>query len=505
MNSGKTFVVFAVVAIALLSAMPSRDSVWTDEAQTYHYAKQPSFQAWRAELVSAKESETLMPIGMLVPWVAAKVVGTSEWSMRAVNILWAILALIPLLLISRRLSLPWLPILFIVQPFLWFYSNEARPYVLQIAEGSWLLLSLLRYIELGGRGVRWVWCFVVAGTLLCSTSLLGVVPFVATLAVGIAVLGKIGTRPSRAAWVPLALSVPPLLLLGWYYLSALHRGAGASKVWPVNASNIAFAFYELLGFAGLGPGRVALRGAAAGSHEGGLMVSLAPYLPGIVALFILYCVIALGYSRGLRTPERALYLLVPSGVVVLSVSGLAILAGAAHFPFWGRHLAPVFPAIVLIAAISLSSLGFRRSATWGLAATLCVVLFASSLQLKYADRHAKDDYRGATNRAAAALSTGKRVWWFADVWASRYYGLDVTIKDPQASGLPIRPDDFSGRYEQLPPPDLIVLSKPDIYDKDSSLRAFIQQAGYRQSGQLQAFQFFEKSARSALTLNAGPH
>jgi hypothetical protein len=509
MNSSKTLLIFAVIAIALISAMPSTDSVWTDEAQTYHYAKQPSFEAWRSELVSAKESETLMPVGMFVPWVAAKVLGTSEWSMRAINILWAILALVPLLLISKQLSLPWLPILFLVQPFLWFYSNEARPYTLQIAEGSWLLLSLIRYIELGERGIRWIWCFVLSGVLLCATSLLGVIPFFAALVVGIAVLVNRGIRPARAAWIPLVLAVPPLLLLGRYYLSALHRGAGASRVWPVNASNVAFAFYELLGFTGLGPGRVALRGAAAGGHGGGIMANLAPYLPAMIALFILYCVISVGYLHYLRNKKQALYLLVPSGVVVISFVGLAILAAAAHFPFWGRHLAPVFPAIVLIAAVSLSSIGFRQLAISGLAATLCLLLLASSLQLRYADRHAKDDYRGATNRAAAALSSGKRVWWFADVWASRYYGLDVTIKDPQASGLPIRPDDFSGRYQQLPPPDLIVLSKPDIYDQDSSLRAFIQRAGYHQSGHVQAFQFFEKSALSetapALTLNAVAH
>ncbi len=509
MKSSKTLLIFAVIAIVLISAMPSTDSVWTDEAQTFHYAKQPSFQAWRTELVSAKESETLMPVGMFVPWVAAKMLGTSEWSMRAPNILWAILGLIPLFLISEQLSLPWLPILFLVQPFLWFYANEARPYTLQIAEGSWLLLSLLKYLELEGLGVRWIWCFVSSGVLLCATSLLGVIPFFAALAVGIAVSIKRHIRPARAAWLPLLLAVPPLLLLGWYYLSALHRGAGASKVWPVSASNVAFAFYELLGFTGLGPGRVALRGAAAGGHGGGIVADLAPYLPAMTALFLFYCVISVGYWRYLRNKKQALYLLVPSGVVFISVLGLAILAAVAHFPFWGRHLAPVFPAIVVIVGISLSAIGFRRLASSGLAAVFCLLLLASSLQLRYADRHAKDDYRDATNRAAVALSNGKRVWWFADVWASRYYGLDVTIKNPQASGLPIRPDDFSGRYQQLPPPDLIVLSKPDIYDKDSSLREFIQRAGYRQSGQVQAFQFFEKPSPGGtahpLTLNAVAH
>src|SRR5271156_3627778 len=183
------------------------------------------------DMVSDKTSEVLMPVGMFVPWVAARFTGTSEWSMRAPNILWAILALIPLFVLGEQLSLPWLPVLFVVQPFLWFYANEARPYTLQIAEGAWLLLSLLKYIECQGRSVRWAWCFVVAGVLLCATSLLGVVPFGVTLAVGVFTFLRLGIRPSRAAWIPVALAVPVLLLLAVYHLWALHGGAESSKVW----------------------------------------------------------------------------------------------------------------------------------------------------------------------------------------------------------------------------------------------------------------------------------
>jgi len=491
MNSGKMLLVSTLIAVLFISAMPSSDSFWTDEAQTYHYAKQTSFRAWHGELLSDKESEALMPLGMFVPWLAAKVMGTTEWRMRAINILWAIAALIPMLVLSRQFSLSWLPLLFAVQPYLWFYTNEARPYTLQMAEGSWLILSLLKYLETEGRGVRWIWCFVVAGVLLCTTSLLGVIPFCAVLAVGLAAHLRLGIRPSRYAWIPIALGIPTLLLLGVYYLWALHGGAESSKVWSVSAGNLAFSIYELLGFAGLGPGRAALRGVAR-SQVGNVSSNMLPYLPGILALFVMYCVVAVGYYRALRIPQRALYLIVTTAVVVTSALGLAVLAAAAHFPFWGRHLAPVFPAIVIIVAISLSSLSSRQRVSSGVAVILCLTLLVSSLQLRYADRHKKDNYRVAVNHAEEALAAGGRVWWFADVWASRYYGLDVTIKNTSASDMPIRPDGLSGEYQELPPPDLIVLSKPDIYDKTGALREFIRKAGYHQSGQAQAFQFFEK-------------
>jgi hypothetical protein len=259
----------------------------------------------------------------------------------------------------------------------------------------------------------------------------------------------------------------------------------------VNAANLAFSVYELLGFTGLGPGRVALRGAAK-SQEVGVASNILPYLPGMLTLAIMYCVAAVGYYRALRIPKWASYLKVTTAVIIVSALGLAVLAVGAHFPFWGRHLAPVLPAIVVIVAISLSSLSSKQWITSGLAAILCFVLLMSSIELRFADRHRKDDYRSAVSRADAALAAGKRVWWFADVWASRYYGLDVTVTNTQASGEPIRPDGFSGRYQQLPQPDLIVLSKPDIYDKRGTLREFIRQAGYHQIAVAQAFQFYEK-------------
>ena len=491
MSLSKWFLLTPLLAVALIAAMPGKDSIWTDEGQTYHYATQPDFHTWRVALVHDGASEALMPGGMLAPWLAARAFPTSEWSMRAVNVLWAVLALVPLVLLMRQLHLPWLPILFAVQPFLWFYTNEARPYVMQIAEGAWLLLALLKWGEPGERPERWCWCFAAAGVLLCATSLLGVIPFVAVFLIGLLAVWKQKLRPPRSCWLPLALSCPPLLLLGAYYLWTLHRGAESSKAWPVNISNVAFSFYELFGFSGLGAGRAAMRGAAV-SATGGVTHGLLQYLPAVAALAILYALVAIGYYRALRNPRWRYYLLATSGLVILSVCGLGVLAAVAHFPFWGRHLAPIFPAIVLIVAISLASVDSRPWVNPSLAAALCLILLASSLQLKFSARHAKDDYRSASHRAIAELNEGKRVWWFADFWAARYYGLNITIADPWASGVAIRPDQYIGRFDPLPSPDLIVLSKPDIYDKTGNLQLFMQRAGFHQTGQVQSFAFFER-------------
>jgi hypothetical protein len=192
----------------------------------------------------------------------------------------------------------------------------------------------------------------------------------------------------------------------------------------------------------------------------------------MLALLAVYCAAAAGYYRAIKTGDRSSCLIVTTAVVGLTALLLAILAAAAHFPFWGRHLAPVFPGVVIIVAISLASISSKQWVPPAIATTLYVILALSSWELRFAARHKKDDYRYAVQRVAVALSSGKRVWWFADVWASRYYG--------------------DGRYEELPQPDVIVLSKPDIYDKNASLRGFIRKAGYHPYAQAQAFEFFEK-------------
>ncbi len=490
-NLTKILLLSSIVAILLILAMPGTQSLWIDEAQTYHFVKQPNFASWRAELLADRDSEAMMPLGMLAPWLAAKVLGTTEWSMRAINILWAILALIPFILMGKKFALPWLPLLFAVQPFLYFYANEARPYTLQIAEGAWLLFALIQCIDEDRPRTRWAWCFAITGLLLCATSLLGVVPFFAALTVLLAVGRKSNNRPLRNAWIPIAAVLPVLLLLGGYYLWVLHKGAESSKVWAVSPGNVAFSMYELLGFTGLGPGRSQLRQEATG-QTAGLVSYMLPYLPALVALFGVYCIVGFGYYRALRSGKLRTPAIVMSAVILLSILGLGVLAAAAHFPFWGRHLAPIFPAVVILLGISLNSLKFRPVVRAVVTALLCVLLFVSSWQLGHSSRHSKDDYRVASNRAAVALSAGKRVWWFADVRAARYYGLDVTVIQPFASRIAIRPGTSLGPYKNLPLPDLIILSKPDIYDPVARLRTFIRNAGYHQTDHLQAFQFFTR-------------
>ena len=87
----------------------------------------------------------------------------------------------------------------------------------------------------------------------------------------------------------------------------------------------------------------------------------------------------------------------------------------------------------------------------------------SSIEIRFAPRHAKEDYRGAAAYALPMVRNNKLVWWAADKTTGFYYHLPrwnepgATFWEPFQSPLPV---DLSNRAE----PQMVALSKPDIYD-----------------------------------------
>src|SRR2546426_1405092 len=134
---------FALSVLAGLAAITS-ESLWIDEGQTLHFAKQPTFQAWFETIRHNTKSEAQMPLGMLAAWAGGKILGLGEWQFRAANLLWVGLAGTAMGLIGRLLKQPALLFVFLIHPFLWFYANEARPYAMQICASAWLLYVLVR-------------------------------------------------------------------------------------------------------------------------------------------------------------------------------------------------------------------------------------------------------------------------------------------------------------------------------------------------------------------------
>jgi hypothetical protein len=490
----------AVLALAfsllLVCLMPTSQSLWIDEGFTVPYAQEHSFGGFLSRLQNEKGSEALMPLGMLSSWAGAKIFGVSEVGLRAVSALWAAIAVALLWRAGVAAGLVWLPALFACHPFLWYYASEVRPYAMVIAMGAGLLYGLVAVLSPGGSTKRGVHAVLFFGPLLCATQVLGVVPCaVVAVAVGVVLL-KRKWRPGLGDIAALAVSGMAFVLLGIYYAKVMARGADINweGPWRVGLSNILFSAYELLGFTGFGPGRHELRQSALGHGIVGALDGFTVTAAlGVAALALLYTVILFRFlkqSKSVR-PGAARLALVSGLVVVATVGLMFVLCLVVGSPFWGRHLAAILPFVVLAAGIAASVPGdSARRMTNAVILLLGATLLTSSLMIRLAPRHSRDDYRGAAHIAKLAAREGKTVWWTAAVEPAAYYQVlpcKAAHGDPR--GCVFHTDNRTGGYlTDLPTPDLILLSKPELYDTTGAVREFIRQHHFRLVERFKAFE-----------------
>lgn len=469
-------------AAALL--MVSSESLWIDEGQTWVFAREPSMSGWMAALLSNTKSEAQMPLSMLVAWLGAKVVGQSEWQLRSLNALWVGIAGIAIGWLGRTLKLRVLLPLFLIHPFVWYYANEARPYALLIGISAWLLALWVSFHLNPTLSVTRLWTLGAIVTLgLASSLLFGFALVGVGFAFGVtALINKI--RFERRYLIPIAVTSVALAALMAYYLWTLLHGARGARIWSVGVSNVAFALYELLGFAGLGPPRHELRELARSSAGLGTLMSHGYYVIGPALLAAVYLLLIQPLWRLRR---ESLWVILTGGVA-LSTAAIFVVSVAFRFPFWGRHLAFILPSTVLLISKALPEVtnGLRRKS---LLVALCLLLLASSLSLRFSPQYRKDDYRSASGIAKVALLSGKTVWWVADRVAGEYYGLGEHLESGELIWFH---NNSSHDLTNRPAPDLICFSKPDVSDAQNSVGSYIREHDFRPVAELTAFRLYTR-------------
>lgn len=484
-----------ILALCLLPLMFSADSLWIDEGFNARFARQPSFGGFLDLFLSGTASDNQMPLSMLVSWIGGQVIGTSELALRIVNVGWGLATISAFRMVGGRVGRPWLVLLIMLHPFTWMYTNEARPYAMQIACGAWLVFAVVQCIHARGEGLVWVAAVCIAGVALCGSSLLGVITFSGVVLVLAIYAVRHPFRLTRTQLVCMATALVCLLLLGAFYAWTLSRGAGGARIWPVGLGSLAFAAYELGGFAGLGPSRQDLR-AAGRTGALGILRDFAPYLIAIALLGVCYAMLAIRVARGslarMQDPERACFGAF-AGVVAWTTLAMLALSILVKWPFWGRHLAPMFPFLVASFGLLLPpiSVALARSQRL-LIGAFGILLLTSSLSLRFADRHRKDDYREAARITRNALETRRTVWWAAAEVVADYYRVPLTASGPLAGKARLLNDVPRQNLAVLPPPDLIVLSKVDVYDSEGFIREYITSHQYRLAGRTQAFTFWTR-------------
>jgi len=261
--------------------------------------------------------------------------------------------------------------------------------------------------------------------------------------------------------------------------------------------------YELLGVAGLGPGRGELRASPAA-----LLAFLAPVL---AYTFLLVSFICAGTALALYRHNHANRW---KGAVVFwftpaALAATAILAGiVGDFRLVGRHLTPILPFVLILFSLAADTLWHTRLRMVGRAIAILAILamLGSALAYRTGARHAKDDYRSAASLAHETLAEGGTVWWAADPAGARYYDLDLGVLSATAHGPTMSANRAHLAWNvpesvvaMLPGVDMVILTKPDVYDEQGILRKLLAGHSYTLHAAKQSFRIYTVDSASAST------
>jgi predicted membrane protein len=476
-----------LVGLLLLPVMISNESFWMDECGTAAYGWEPTLSAWWQHLSHDAGADCQLPLGLFFTWVVSHTFGSHEWQLRAMNVLWGALALLAMYRAGKRLQLPWLPLLLAIQPYFWFYTDEARPYALELACGAWLFAGLTAFLCSRGEDDSWAWEFSIGAVALCYTTMLAPVAIATTLFAGGIFALKNKWKIHRKSIFVLVGSAVAVLPVGIYYGSSLGRAAGA-MLWHVDLKFFAYVIYEVTGLVGLGPNIDSIRELARSPHLAATIMNHgSQFALAAVCAVVLVLVLFLGLRKWSAQSKSSL---LGSLVLVLITSSLlfVVVGIAIQKAFWGRHFAPLVPFYVVLLGVAIAGLQGSRKLRW-LTFMLAGLLVFSSLNLRFGAEHRKENYREAAAIARSALAEKKSVWWAAAYYGARYYHLDCATSSPESGKAFCT---FFTDFTKYPPPDMIIFSRPDVFDVTGALQKIIRDNGYRPIKTLDGFVIWSK-------------
>lgn len=502
--------VLLALTVSLL-AMTSQ-SLWIDEAYIATKAAQPTLAGWW-RLMQHSGGDLQMPFYTFYVWAFAKIFGFSEWALRAANIPIFVIGFTAFVTAFPKPQRFFAAAVASLCPFAWYYLDEARPYAMQL--GSSLLIFGAIYRLCGdtplepARARNWLTAFWLGIIVLCGSHLLGVIWAGAAL---FALLLLLSPKPLfqlfRNHWQICVSALILLAALACYYvwtikfgtrsLDAGDKSGGAALTAVKSAAHFrqgfgggtgltstAYLIFDLLGFSGLGPGKLEIRAGRLSAFR---------HFAAPLALFALtlFSLLALWLPRMIRRPGLPKRLAL-AFVVVLPLLLLTLAGHFVGFLVLSRHCTPLMPAILFVFSLALcSACSSGRASLKILSVAFLVLSLLSCLSIRFAARHQKDDYRDAARTALAALDQGKKVWWSADDYGAAYYHLLVAAAPGETGHALLLLNPAPQTLATLPAPDVVVLSKPDLYDNQQALQNYVSNNPYSQIATLPAFAVWQR-------------
>jgi mannosyltransferase len=403
-------------------------SIWLDESATMHLVDR-GFSGMLSHLSS---SESTPPLYYVLVWAWTKIFGTGPIGFRSFSALVGTIT-IPVLYaagreISPRVGL-WAAALTVVNPAMYYYSQEARAYGLLILFCAAAFVYWQRALRTPNR--RWLALWGLMSVLAVLSHYFAAFLFIPEAIVLVRRLGW------RRVWAPIGVVVLAGLALAPL---ALSQRADGKASWIEEAS-LGSRFAETIKQ---------------------LLVGL--YSPVELVTAVLAALLAAGavvlLLRGGDERERT----VARDAVIVGVTGIALplLLAVTHLVdvFDGRN---VIAAWVPLAVLVATGLGARRSARSGavLGAALCAVSLAVIVAVDVLPAYQRDDWRGVAHALAGSNGGVIVTEQYASVPLSIYISH---LRGVSGSSISTRELDFVGlrikRTDASPEPAIVPTTPP---------------------------------------------
>ena len=451
-----------VLMVLALTLAIRTESFWTDELSSAFLASQNTWQHL-VSCLGSLGSEAQMPLHIVWLWFWSRFFETGEWALRAANIPWAILAVVSWIGLLRKGSYGMWATGLLISPFICYYMNEARPYVMTFATSMLALYALESLCAVSSEtcGSKHTVALVVGIGLCVGASMLNLILVPSLIAY---LMMRLSGASVLKGWrnlmrYNLGTLGNLLVLLGGiaaYYLFTLVQGHGGQRE-PFTWINASYAIYEMLGFGGLGAPRILLRELSVASV-------LSRYGTTLVLGLIVWClVVAVMWLRRREILQDPIVRAAWTGLVV----GILALAGSATFfkvSLWGRHFMVVMPLLLLGLAGALDAARKGAPLASKLSLLVLIGLFAvSSVRQRGLDDYRKDPLREAVAelREIIRQSPSKPVVMVSSPLALWYYGEDMTFFVTPVFGWS---DARSRRWQSVHSEYVILVHRADKFD-----------------------------------------
>ena len=347
-----------------------QQSFWFDEATTWQIVAHGLGHVFH----QVPQTESTPPLYYVLLWLWSRIFGLSEAGLRSLSAVLGTATILVMWALGRRLASERAglvaALLTAANPFLVWYSQEARSYALLLLASALSLLALVRALQSPTRRRVLIWGLSGALALLAHYyAAVAILP--EALWLGLALRRRGLLRLDRVA-----LALAPLVVVGGAQLPLMiHQNDGRAS-YIATSGSLPYRFLQLFKQDLIGDGQPAK----------GLLTA-------ICAAAVLLA-IGLLVARSRRTELAAAITPLAVGIGGVLVALLVAAVGTDYFNT--RNLLPTWPALMVVVALGL---GVSRAGRWGAvgAATIAVVGVVCVVNVVTNPLYQRQDWRGAAH------------------------------------------------------------------------------------------------------------